>query len=438
MSFEQYKFRIKKMSDNLQKLKNEDKQNGTAFTDSYVAIIEKEYLGQIKELINQLNVCHGKDDLRRAEIIAQIKEVDKLFLAAQEKNIINQILFTRHGQCDFWGQKRFGLNPNSPLAEEALEHLEETNQYTQSLLTFTDKSPRIAISPMTRAMQTAGLIIPKQLSSAEISIEPVLSENSSAPSGHDVRSVKDMQLLSKEYTFWKSPLKAILFFLSSLIYGHKVFEEHKQKRQEAIKNIQLHNGGVSIITSEGDVKQDLHLDKEKKIERIQQFIHDVDEGRDLWLIGHGKNFTDFFERIFNINTDFDFGDTQPVYKIAQSENKSYLFVTPYTLIVNQDTGKLEGKYKGVIGQVEEQTLNIEHSMPCEDEGAQLISSCSYSAMKQRGIDFIHPDRKSSFSEHTIQPTVGSMALTHSGPTLKIDDFDSTTELNKHENELHKS
>lgn len=51
--------------------------------------------------------------------------------------------------------------------------MEITNQLSGRLLFYpANQHPRIAISPMNRAMQTAGLVIPVEINNAQISILP--------------------------------------------------------------------------------------------------------------------------------------------------------------------------------------------------------------------------------------------------------------------------
>ncbi|KTD60345.1 coiled-coil protein [Legionella santicrucis] len=305
--------------------------------------IHELYLKEINKLIEQLN--KSQDDQCRT-ILKQIKEVDRLYLQAKGIEITAHILFSRHGECSSWGQKRLGLSPNAAISEKAAKNMETTNQFSGSLLFYpANQHPRIAISPMNRAMQTAGLVIPTEINNAQISILPFLVENTVSPSGYDVRSKEDMQKLYDRFSFWKSPIQKILLKISMWIYSDEDFKQLYKKRMEAAEKIQIH-GKPIILESRANGKPDVcqNLDYSgDKIKDTKAFIERVEQ-QDCWLFGHGKNFKTFFQNVLGIESDFDYGETRSVYKIKIDGEVSSLYHPPYVMLINQETGKIEGKY----------------------------------------------------------------------------------------------
>lgn len=157
--------------------------------------------------------------------------MDQVYLNEQKLEIRGHVLFSRHGKSAIWAQKRLGMSPNAPIAASAESSMSKTNQVTGNLLFYPDHNQSfIAISPMNRAMQTAGLLIPEHICEAEISIEPALTENSNHPSGCDVRSTADMKKIYEATSFWREPFKVILWFFSMLFCSQKDFNHLYEKR----------------------------------------------------------------------------------------------------------------------------------------------------------------------------------------------------------------
>ncbi|HAT1597065.1 TPA: histidine phosphatase family protein [Legionella pneumophila] len=327
--------RIPISKEQLGQVKTEDISSRNQIADS----LKQMYIQRIKMLISQLN--HGSKEEKQV-ILQLIKQADQLYLETQGMSVRGQVLFSRHGECAIWGQKKFGVSPNSPISEEAARNMAATSEATKVLLTHPEKSPRIAVSPMIRAMQTASLIIPKDIQ-ANISIEAYLSENSDAPSGLDVRSNQDLQEVSKKTPFLS--LKRILFFLTNLFYGQKDFEALNEKRKEAADKIQKHNKPGQDIYKNKNIPQALDYDGDK-IRDTKKLINETTED-DLWLIGHGKNFKTFFKEVFDIDRDFKFAETRVAYKIKAEGFEPTLYTPPYSLVVNQKTGEIEGIFTGV-------------------------------------------------------------------------------------------
>ena len=308
--------------------------------------MEAAYLTQINQLIEQLNTCQ---DIQRSEILKQIKEMDKLYLLAKGIEITGHILFSRHGKCSMLGQKKLGLSPNTAISEEAAQNMKATNKSSGDLLFYSanGESPYIAISPMNRAMQTAGLVIPEKIKNAVISVEPFLVENSDAPSGYDVRSKADMQKLYDQLSFWKTPIKKFLLKISMWIYSDEDFKQLYEKRKNAAAKIQAHGNTILNFGDDDnpDVRQNLDYNRDK-IADTKAFIEQVDQ-RDCWFFGHGKNFHAFFQKVFGNNSAFDYGETRSVYKV-KANGKASLFSPPYVMVINQETGKIEGKYTATV------------------------------------------------------------------------------------------
>jgi hypothetical protein len=312
-------------------------------------VMKKSYFAAIEGLIKTLNECQ---DAERSKILKKIKEADKVYLDAIGMEITGHVLFSRHGQCDKLVQKRLGLSPNTPITENSEQSMGTTNQSTHALLFYDAKKkpPYIAISPMNRALQTASLLIPDGIKNANISVETALTENSSAPSGFDVRSTQDLQKLSDQTSFWESPLQKILLIISMWFYTDKDFEKLYEKRKAAAEKIQTYG---STILNHGepehpDVQQNLDYTG-NKIEDTKVLMENADQ-RDCWFFGHGKNFQAFFSEVLGIKSSFDYAETRSVYKVKDGGDASSLFSPPYVLTINQDTGKIEGKYTALVGQ----------------------------------------------------------------------------------------
>lgn len=308
--------------------------------------LKQVYSLHIQELIIELN---QSDERQKAALLKQLKATDQLYLEALGSTITGHVLFSRHGKCSRWQQKKMGLSPNTVIEDDAQQNMTITNQSTNNLLFYPQhKRPYIAISPMNRALQTAGLVIPQQLTDAEIAIEPALTEISETPSGFDLRSPADLKKLYAETSFWQEPLKKILFKISIWLYRDKEFQLLYTQRQSAVLAINKHGNNIDTAKDgqgRPDVAQNLDY-KGNKIEDIKQLI-DRAGARDCWLIGHGKNFKTFFTHELGISADFDYAETRPVYKVKTAHNAS-LFSPPYALVINQDTGLIDGKYSGIL------------------------------------------------------------------------------------------
>jgi hypothetical protein len=343
--------------------------------------IEETYISHIQGLIISLNECDTEDDVGRNIILQCILDTNRLYFSAKGLHTHGQVLFTRHGESSTFWDKALGLNPNAPISTAAQQNMAKTNSATHFLLFDPQTTPRIAISPMTRALQTAALIIPKCRTNSDISIEPALSENSISPSGCDIRSVKNREELRSKISFLRSPIKAFLFFLSRWIFGEGTFKAMKTARADAIDTIQQRNSASSIIDAEGEVQQDLHLTQCQKITQTMKLIAESQD-RDLWLIGHGNNFRTFFKSTFDLEVDFDYGETHTVFKICG--NPEY-FVPPYSFCINQSTGKIEGKFSGDVRFVHAQDLSP-MATPDEHESTTGVPvNHSYRTMHESGL-----------------------------------------------------
>jgi hypothetical protein len=303
--------------------------------------LETTYKNQIRGLINRLT---ESNDPERKTILKEIKQIDRLYFEKNGMTIHGQVLLSRHGESKKWGQKKLGLSPNSPISEAAEKNLAKTNQLTHDLLLH-DNELRCAVSPLVRPLQTAALIIPAGIK-ARISIHLALSENSNTPSGLDIRSNDDLNNISKNTRFFS--IKRFLFFLSKLIYGLKHFNFLNQKRSMAAKVIESHNKPEHSIFKNGEISQALDY-KENKISAIEKLINDTTE-KDLWLIGHGTNFKTFFSKKFGIKSSFKYCETRRIYKVQGNGSDPILVTPPYTMFINQRTGKIDSTYTGVTAK----------------------------------------------------------------------------------------
>ena len=204
--------------------------------------------------------------------------------------------------------------------------------------------------PWSEPWKQLALIIPTDPDEigADISIDPALSENSDAPSGLDIRCKEDLEGIIKNTSFFKTPLKAILFFIANLFYsGKSLFDSLNDKRNAAAAKLVAYarNGTIDIYDKEGTIKRALEYEG-NKVEDITKLITKT-TNKDLVLIGHGKNFKKYFKKSFDINYRFSYGETRSVYKMQADDGALLLFTPPYTLVINQKTGTIQGKYTGL-------------------------------------------------------------------------------------------
>lgn len=288
------------------------------------------YLHAIKEQIQKLN---GSTDFNQKQSsLETIKKLDEEFIKSTNKEIIGQVLLSRHGECNAFDQKKWGVNPNTGLSEESKNNMQHTSNYTKELLYYPDEFLEVAISPLLRALETATFILPKA-QSKNITIDAALSENSKAPSGFDVRSVEDLDSVL-EKTAWFSSTYYLLS-LSKWFYVD-AFIEINQKRENALNVLQ--------VPLEKDV-QALNY-QEDKIEVSLDTIKTAKPHTDLWLIGHGKNFRALYKEVFQISSKFDFAETRRMFRLSNQT----LFNPPYVFVINQKNGHLEGKFTGILKQ----------------------------------------------------------------------------------------
>lgn len=203
------------------------------------------------------------------------------------------MFFSRHGECDSWRDKRFGLNPNAAVSDNAMENMERTKTCTRGMLLSPYGTPRIGISPMLRAKQTASMVIPEG-TRADLTVEATLSENSNAPSGTSITSMEDFQNLTRQLSFWSSPVKYILFKLSQFIYGVTgTFDSIGQKLQST-------DNVLEGYQDNGDSLDSSHIEPVADADKVTATKALVSESLethdDTWLFGHGKNFKVFLKR----------------------------------------------------------------------------------------------------------------------------------------------
>lgn len=304
------------------------------------------YQLDIQQLLSQLNQCSneldGKDyGIQANNLLQCIKGCDTRFLDEQGFSLNAQILFTRHGECSIRGDKRLGLNPNSAVSNAAMENMGNTKAYTKGMWLDPNSVPRIAISPVLRAKQTASMVIPEG-TNADLSIEAALAENSNAPSGTNIVSLEDFRKQTQHIPFWKSPIRNLLFKVSSWVYGTAgVFDTIQNKLLSADKILKKYQQNSDSTLNSSSITT---LEDDKKIEATQSMIaNSVQRHQDTWLFGHGKNFKVFFEKTFGKSDTFDYGETRRVYQV-EAINGRKLFTPPYNLAIDQKTGKWKANF----------------------------------------------------------------------------------------------
>lgn len=378
---------------------NEHQQSARLFQ-----LLETAYLTEVNRLIKQLNVAQSE---QIQQILRMLREADRLYLNARGMEITGHILFSRHGQCSIWDQKKLGVSPNTAISEEAERNMAKTNRSSGALLCYAPQEhpPLIAVSPMNRAMQTAGLATPLEIKNADIRVLSFLAENSIAPSGYDVRSVADMQELYNQLSFWTSPIRKLLLKLAIWTYSDRDFDLLYEKRKSAAEKIQEHGNKILSNGDKPDVCQDLKYHGDK-IKDIRALIDTVDQ-RDCWLFGHGKNFWAFFQDVFGMESAFDYAETRRVYK-TNTQGNSSLYTPPYVLVINQKTGVIEGKYTGEPRiPRQEKSSHVEHVSPSGEESSPDVSR----AMTQLGNPVVQQQEGSS-KKSTLKPSVHFVKQPH--------------------------
>lgn len=314
------------------------------------------YQKKIEDLINKLNDLNSNDYPEQVnKTVQQIKAADQQFITNSGLTITGHVLFSRHGESSEWSKKKLGFRPNAGLEDRAFTNMANTNQFTSALLNYPDKKTNIAVSPLVRAKQTASLVIPANIKEAQIIIEPALSENSFTPSGNNISSLEQLKQEYNKMTFWQTPVKVILFLLSIWLYQYtgvfKRIQDQSSQADQTMLNINGINKEDYFSRGVSDPETGYFFDtnsipEQEKIKATRQLIKDnlKSEANDYWLFGHGQNFRLFFETLFGINSPFEYGETRSVYNVQKVPGISSLFSPPYTLVIDQTTGNIRGKY----------------------------------------------------------------------------------------------
>lgn len=314
---------------------------------------EGHYLRFIKDLVEELKSTPY--DLDKCTILRQIKEVDRAFFAAQGTPIEQEIHFTRHGLCS-GRQKKGGLEPNAGLEDSALLAMQTTSAFTSSLLHA--QAPQIVVSPMVRALQTAAKIVPGDPRTS-ISINPILAENSFAPSGTDVRNKQHLQ---EVYEGLKGPLpptkgffntiKAWILNIVSQYLFYRTLKEYNDydgltsRRTNAINELKGKSDGLSDADLSAEANRKVSLTSKDKIVGILALIQKSDKV--LWLIGHGKNFKEFFKETMGNKASFDYGETRILYNLNTKSKEPKFVAPPYSVKINQESGEPNIEFTGKI------------------------------------------------------------------------------------------
>ncbi|CEG58560.1 phosphoglycerate mutase family protein [Legionella fallonii] len=382
-----------------------------------------EYQKKIQNLVEQLNHLNIDDYQSQVHgIVQQIKTMDQQFLADLGLSIKGHVLFSRHGESSNWDQKKLGLNPNAPLAEQAIVNMSQTNQMTMGLLHYPNQPVHIAVSPLVRAKQTASLVIPQGLKSAQIIIQPALSENSYTPSGSNITSLEQMKNEYQQMSFWKTPLKVIIYALSILFFGYPEVFKQIQEKSTQTDNLMLQIPGVDEETyysqgeanlNDGTYYFDTNISDVQKAEKTRRLIRDnLKSGEnDYWMFGHGKNFQLFFDETFGITSEFEYGETRSVYNVQKEPGSTSLFNPPYTFVIDQNTGQIRGKFT-------EKMLTLE-----KNPWTLTVVGGSTRTMYEKGLELSVPQPTVSHQQERTKST----ELLHTNSPLSTKVSDKTNE-----------
>lgn len=305
---------------------------------------------------------------RVADILGRLKEIDRRYLQTQSLEMQSQVMFTRHGQCAPWANKRFGMQPNAAIDATAESAMQQTAQYTQQFLMAPSLTPQIFISPMLRAKQTAALILPKGMR-ANLSMNAALSENSVVPSGSNITSYQDLVSKARTISFLQAPMRFLGFNTFRILYALRrvpiiniitkplidaffgsanIFGDISEKLSTADKILAQHKvDAIGLDSSQCD-----DLTEEDKLKETKILLaNSMAQCTDSWLIGHGKNFKTVLKTFFNIDFSFNYAETLRLYRVCDTKTgKVRVFIPPYTLSIDQTSGKVTGHLK--TGQVQ--------------------------------------------------------------------------------------
>lgn len=331
---------------------------------------EDNYKQLIQDLLAELNDANTTR-VEKLTVLRQLKATDKHYFEILRAPIEKEIFLTRHAHCS---QKRkgYGLIPNTTVKESALAAMEQSYQYTEAMLDYSDL--QIVVSPLTRALQTAGRLVSGH--SNFISIDPVLTENSYAPSGCDIRNTEQ---LKEMYSSAYNPFMKFLFFfakpsssltnkskeelmhlrentwnpfkLLQLYFAIHFYYSDKQlmeDRNHAIDALKEKSPDITDSDKEPESHRNVALTEEDKLQGIARLIQES-QSTCLWLIGHGKNFRNFIMSLLGDDSIFDYTETCILYWITDTNSQEKRLVCPpYKLKFNQETGEVEGSYTGLI------------------------------------------------------------------------------------------
>lgn len=253
-----------------------------------------------------------------------IQRLDERFIKklAKPGADIKRVYFTRHGQCDTFTDKYAGLAPNASVNPDALRAMQSSHIVTRAFLQKNESTSTIVISPMLRAQQTAAELIPDQFA-GKIDIQTCITENSCHPSGQPI--VNSTDLLAHE-DLWHQT--------SGMFFKEDYFKNLQALQQQSIAQITNKSAAKSIHYAENvDILDD------EKVEKIHAYIS-ANPG-DVWLIGHGKNFGNYFEKRYLLQQSPDYCETWIVFHFLDKDNIPTEFVIPYSLKINQKTGFME-------------------------------------------------------------------------------------------------
>lgn len=279
------------------------------------------YYREVKEALSRLVNAKNPED--QAILLSDVNALDLKFMQsrAQINTRPQKIYFTRHAKCTA-SDKVAGLAPNTPVDEEALKAISQTNKITRYFLQENEANNTIVISPMLRARQTAGKLIPHDFS-GNIEIQHFVTENSLYPSGKPIRNTDELQ---QGTNLW--------FQVSSNVYTNEYF-----KNIEALSNQADREILEKSLHKKIDIPETISILDEEKIGKITDYIKH--KTGDIWVIGHGKNITNYFKTCYQMDESLSFCETRKVWRYQVQDTIFEEFVVPYILIVDQNTGLMK-------------------------------------------------------------------------------------------------
>lgn len=348
------------------------------------------YVEQLNVLITRLNTLSSSDEAmtQTREILHQINELDKTMLAEQGISVQHHFLFSRHGSSKPNGKKRLGLMPNAGLEDDAIANMAISHQLTGGLLIYPKQSLSCWVSPLIRAKQTANLLLPTTNTPHQIRLNEALLENSTTPSGNYITNKEQFNLFKAQYTFWRSPLTYICYFLAALFYADKTtLQSVKQLSDTEDQKLADKTSDRTTDLSENSLNPGIK-GQDNKCHQLTDDIEAVSQqpAQDHWFFGHGHNLKILFKSLFNFTRSLNYCETHRVYQYTNADQQTVLFHPSYHFYVDQQTGLL----KAEMAQTELATkimpqVEIERSSTCKMLTQQPTIAINHSPRKATSL-----------------------------------------------------